>query len=51
MSTLRVWLIPGTSTGVGQASIKEVIAAAELVAAITHEASSVPGPLVRSLSR
>jgi NAD(P)-dependent dehydrogenase (short-subunit alcohol dehydrogenase family) len=41
MSGSRVWLITGTSAGIGQASVKEVIAAGERVAAITRKASSV----------
>jgi NAD(P)-dependent dehydrogenase (short-subunit alcohol dehydrogenase family) len=41
MSGSRVWLITGTSAGIGQASVKEVIAAGERVAAITRKVSSV----------
>ncbi|KAF8134273.1 NAD(P)-binding protein [Boletus edulis] len=41
MSDSRVWLITGTSAGIGQASVKEVIAAGERIAAITRKASSV----------
>jgi NAD(P)-dependent dehydrogenase (short-subunit alcohol dehydrogenase family) len=41
MSNSRVWLITGTSAGIGQASVKEVIAAGERVAAITRKTSSL----------
>ncbi|KAF8134284.1 NAD(P)-binding protein [Boletus edulis] len=41
MSDSRVWLITGTSAGIGQALVKEVIAVGERVAAITRKASSV----------
>jgi len=41
MSGSRVWLITGTSAGIGQALVKEVIATGERVAAITRKASGV----------
>ncbi|OBZ80061.1 hypothetical protein A0H81_01386 [Grifola frondosa] len=41
----RVWLITGTSSGIGLATIKEVLAAGERVAAVTRKASSL-APLV-----
>ncbi|KAN0091564.1 NAD(P)-binding protein [Tylopilus felleus] len=41
MSNSRVWLITGTSAGIGQASVKEVIAVGERVAAITRKTSSL----------
>ncbi|KAI9573516.1 NAD(P)-binding protein [Boletus coccyginus] len=43
MSGSRVWLITGTSAGIGQASVKEVIAAGERVAAISRKAHSLSG--------
>ncbi|KAG9309258.1 NAD(P)-binding protein [Chiua virens] len=41
MTSSRVWLITGTSAGIGHALVNEVIAAGERVAAITRKASSV----------
>jgi len=41
MSDSRVWLVTGTSSGIGQATVREAIADGDRVAAITRKASSV----------